>query len=156
MVLAKIYYQVILATKSERLSTNVEIEEIYRKFPSMDECIFYLEKIRWEGKPICPYCNSTRSTPVPQERRYHCHRCNTSFSVTTRTIFHRTHLPLQKWFFAISYLLCEQKPISARKLSKVLKINKNTAWHITSQVDKALFEAKQREFLLALVNFIGV
>ena len=130
----------------------MEIDQVYQKFPTIDECISYLEEVRWKGKPVCPYCNSKRSTPILKEHRYHCHGCNTSYSVTTRTIFHRTHLPLQKWFFAIGLLLGERQPISARELSKILKVNKDTAWLITARLDKALTEAKQRDFLQALVN----
>jgi transposase-like protein len=130
----------------------LEINQVYSKFPTVGECISYLEEVRWKGKPICPYCNSTRFTPLNQERRYHCHRCNTSFSVTTRTVFHRTHLPLQKWFLAISLLLGERRPLSARQLSRALKVNKNTAWLITSRIDRALNEAKQRDLLQALLK----
>jgi transposase-like protein len=136
----------------ERQKNPLKTDQIYSKFPTVDECIIYLEEVRWKGKPICPYCNSRRFTPIYKERRYHCHRCNTSFSVTTRTVFHRTHLPLQKWFLAISLLLGERRPISARQLSKALKVNKNTAWLITSRIDRALSEAKQRDLLQALLK----
>jgi hypothetical protein len=30
------------------------------------ECIAYLEKIRWDGVPHCPYCGSRRSSPLEQ------------------------------------------------------------------------------------------
>ena len=33
--------------------------------------------------------------------RWQCSRCKTSFSVTVNTLFHRTRLPLPKWFLAI-------------------------------------------------------
>lgn len=129
----------------------VVIEQVYEIFPTNDECLTYLEKMRWKGIPICPYCHSTRSTSLSKERRYHCHGCNTSYSVTTRTVFHRTHLPLQKWFFAINLILGERQIISSRKLSKALKVNRNTAWLIVTRIDKALTEAKQRDLLHALI-----
>ncbi len=130
----------------------MEIDQVYQKFPTKDECLSHLEKLLWRGKPTCPYCNSMRATPLQKEHRYHCHSCNTSYSVTTRTVFHRTHLPLQKWFLAISLLLGERRPISTRKLSEALNVNRNTAWLITSRIDRALIEAKQRALLRALVN----
>lgn len=136
----------------EEQKIPLEIDQVYSKFPTISECILYLEEVRWKGKPNCPYCYSTRFTPINKEHRYHCHRCNTSYSVTTRTVFHRTHLPLQKWFLAISLLLGERRSISTRQLSKALKVNKNTAWLITSRIDKALNEAKQRDLLQALLK----
>jgi len=59
---------------------------------------------------------SANQTPMPKEkkRRYHCNNCNTSFSVTVGTIFHRTHLPIQKWFLAIAIILNAKKGLSAR------------------------------------------
>jgi transposase-like protein len=130
----------------------MEIDQVYQSFPTIEDCKLYLEKIRWKGKPACPYCRSIKVTPLYKERRYHCNKCNSSFSVTTRTAFHRTHLPLQKWFLAIHLIVGERRIISARDLSKILKVNKNTAWLILSRIDRALTEGQQREFLQAVAN----
>ena len=130
----------------------MEIEQIYQKFPTFDECSMFLEKVRWKGKPICPYCGSKRATPIHNEHRYHCNRCHTSFSVTTGTLFHRTHLPLQKWFLAIKLLIGERQNLSARRLSKALEVDKNTAWLVITRIDRAMRKAEQRDFLQAIVN----
>ena len=71
---------------------------IFKKFPNQEDCITHLEKIKWDNKAICPYCKESKTTKVVKEQRYHCNNCNTSFSVTVNTIFHHTHLPLQKCF----------------------------------------------------------
>jgi hypothetical protein len=69
-----------------------------------------------------------------------------------RTIFHRTHLPLQKWFLAISLILNAKKGISALQLSRDLEVNKNTAWRISMQIRKAMFQADQRNLLTGIVE----
>ena len=76
----------------------MNIVEIYKKFPTHEDCLAYLEKVRWNNVPTCPYCNSTNSTSFKKENRHHCNNCNTSYSVTVGTIFHKTKLDLQKWF----------------------------------------------------------
>ena len=71
----------------------MNIVKIYQQFPTESDCIAHLESVRWGGKPICPYCGSDRSTPLPNEQRHHCNACNTTFSVTVGTIFHHTPGP---------------------------------------------------------------
>jgi transposase-like protein len=101
---------------------------------SQQECIAYLEKIRWDGVPHCPYCGSRRSSPLEQGLRHHCNDCFTSYSVTVGTLFHNTHVPLWKWFLAISILLNSEKKISIRKLANQIGVSKKTASYIRSQV----------------------
>lgn len=130
----------------------MNISFIYNTFPDQDACIDHLEKARWKGIPQCKYCKSTNSTKMEAERRYHCNGCKCSFSVTTGTIFHHTHLPLQKWFLAISLILNAKKGISARQLARDLDINKNTAWRISMQIRKAMSQSKDRELLTGIVE----
>ena len=121
-------------------------------FLTEKDCLAYLEVTRWSGKPTCPYCNSQHITSVPKERRYRCNGCNTAFSVTVGTVFHRTHLPLRKWFAAISLVLDARKTISARCLAQQLGINKNTAWSINERIRLAMLEPSQRDLLLEIAD----
>ena len=130
----------------------MNITEIYKRFPTEDDCIKHLEQVRWDGKPRCPYCNSVRCSPAPKENRHHCNRCKSSFSVTVGTIFHRTHLPLQKWFLALSLMLNARKGLSSRQLSRDLDVNKNTGWRISMQIRKAMSQAGNRELLTGIVE----
>ncbi len=121
-------------------------------FPTDKDCLNLLEALRWNGEPICPYCDSVRITTVAAERRHRCNNCNTAFSVTVGTVFHRTHLPLQKWFVAISLVLDAREPISARNLARELGANKNTAWQINRRIEAALLEPSQRDLLLEIAD----
>jgi transposase-like protein len=118
----------------------MNIIQVYKMFPTQLDCLSHLEKARWKGKPKCPYCGSTNATPMKKEFRYHCNSCNTSYSVTVGTIFHKTHLDLQKWFLAISLVLNAKKGISARQLSRDLEVNKDTAWYMGMRIRRAMKE----------------
>lgn len=118
----------------------MNIAQIYKQFPNQASCIAHLENVRWRGKPVCPYCKSTRVSPLPRERRHHCNTCNTSFSVTVGTIFHKTKIDFQKWFVAISLVLNAKKGISARQLSRDIKVNKDTAWYMGMRIRRAMAE----------------
>ena len=130
----------------------MNITRIYQLFPAESDCIAHLEKVRWKGKPVCPYCASDRATAAPDEQRHHCNNCKTSFSVTVGTIFHHTHLPLQKWLLAVSIVLNAKKGLSARQLARDLDVNKNTGWRMGMQIRKAMAERAQRELLTGVVE----
>jgi transposase-like protein len=126
----------------------MNIVQIYKQFPTEEDCICHIEQVRWHGTPICPYCGSDRVSA--NEHRHHCNGCNTSFSVTVKTIFHHTHLPLQKWFLALSLVLNAKKGLSARQLARDLEVNKNTAWFMGMRIRNAMFE--QGELLRGIVE----
>jgi len=128
----------------------MNIVEIYRRFPKESDCIEYLEKTRWKDNPVCPYCQSKHTTPMQQEYRHHCNTCNTTFSVTVRTIFHQSHLPLQKWFLAISLVLNAKKGISARQLARDIEVNKDTAWSMSMRIRRAMID--DRELLTGIIE----
>jgi len=118
----------------------MNIIQIYRLYPTQNDCLRHLEVVRWHGKPVCPYCQSDKVTTVAKEHRHHCNNCNTSFSVTVKTIFHNTKMDLQKWFLALSLILNAKKGLSARQLARDLEVNKNTAWFMAMRIRKAMLD----------------
>lgn len=118
----------------------MNIVQVYRQFPAQQDCIKHLEKVRWNDIPVCPYCKSTKQTPLPKEQRYHCNNCNTSYSVTVGTVFHKTKVDLQKWFLAISLVLNAKKGLSARQLGRDIEVTKDTAWFMLMRLRRAFFE----------------
>ena len=128
----------------------MNIIQIYKRFPSENDCIKHLEGVRWNGKPQCPYCKSHNATPLKTESRHHCNNCNTSYSVTVGTIFHHTHLDLQKWFLALSLILNAKKGISSRQLARDIEVTKDTAWSMQMRIREAMVE--QGELLSGIVE----
>nr|VFJ77981.1 MAG: Transposase [Candidatus Kentron sp. FW] len=128
----------------------MNIIEVFEKFPTQESCIEHIEKVRWNGTPVCPYCGSTKTHP--SDGRHFCYNCKTSFSVTVGTIFHHTHLPLQKWFLAISLTLNAKKGLSALQLSRDIRVNKNTAWRIAMQIRKAMNQMDHMELFSGIVE----
>jgi|688.fasta_scaffold166993_3 transposase-like protein len=129
----------------------MDIIQIYIQFPTRNDCITHIEKCRWNQKPSCPYCHSQKCTPIKNEHRYHCNGCNTPYSVTVRTIFHKTHVDLQKWFLAIYIMMNTRTNISVRQLAYEIRVNKNTAWQMIKRIQIAIL--KERELLERLIKF---
>lgn len=114
----------------------MNIISLYRKYPTQEACRKHLEEVRWGGKPKCPYCSSTRVSTLKE--RFHCNACNTSFSGTVRTIFHKSKIDMQKWFLAIALVLNAKKGISSRQLARDIEVNKNTGWLMLMRIRKAM------------------
>ena len=113
--------------------------EVMERYPDQESCINHLERVRWQGTPICPKCESkdvVRKTEdgVGRVGRWNCHECNTSFKVTCGTVFHGTKIELQKWFLAISLILNAKKSLSSYQLSRDLDLNQKTAWYILTRI----------------------
>jgi transposase-like protein len=126
----------------------MDLSGYYKLYPTQKSCIEYLERIIWDDTPVCPYCNTGYNTPVPNERRKHCNTCNTSFSVTVKTMFHKTKVDLQKWFYAIN-LITNEKRITSRGLAEVLNITKDTANKMINAIKK---EAVLNSHLIQRLN----
>lgn len=130
----------------------MDIVEVFARFPKQEDCLAYLEELRWGGSPKCPYCGCEKHSDLSKEHRYHCNSCNASYSVTVDTIFHKTHMPLQKWFLAITLILNAKKGVAARQIGRHLNVNRNTAWRIGMQIRAAMRQEDQRDLLSGIVE----
>jgi transposase-like protein len=130
--------------------TFMSLQLLYKRFPSQSTCLTYLEEIRWNNKPVCPYCKSTYHSALSKESRYHCNTCNTSFSVSVGTLFHNTKCDLQKWFFAISKVHEGASKLSARQLANDILVTKDTANSMIQKIRNT--KAEDKSLLEGIVN----
>ena len=126
----------------------MELKMIYKMYPTQQDCIKYLEGIQWNNVPVCPYCMSTKQTEMSRELRYHCNDCRTSYSVTAKSMFHKTKVDLQKWFFAIKLIQLEK--VSARQLAKEINVTKDTACFMVNRI--RITNKEQPDFIKHFLN----
>lgn len=118
--------------------------EVYRRFPTKADCIGHLEKVRWGDKPLCPYCGAEAvsrnrdSARGATAERWKCQRCIRSFSVTVGTIFHQTHVDLQRWFLLIALMMNAKKGLSAMQAARDLEMRRPTVWSMMHRIRKAM------------------
>lgn len=104
-------------------------------FTTEEICEQHLAVIRWNGSPICPYCESDRvNTLKGKTNRYKCYGCRKQFSVKVGTIFHDSKISLRKWFVAIYLITSHKKGISSYQLGRDLKISQKSAWFILQRI----------------------
>ena len=123
------------------------------KFKTDEECLEYLEKMRWPNKVRCTTCGSDsvsvieRKTETKNKRVkiYQCLEptCKQQFSATSGTIFHDSHLPLTKWFTAVAIIADAKKSVSANQLKRHLGIGSyRTAWYMAHRIRKSMEETE--------------
>jgi len=113
------------------------------QFNDEDAAREYLEKVRWNGEPVCPHCGSLGDHyeldgEAHRKGVWKCQDCREQFTVTVGTVFERSHIPLHKWLLA-AYLLCSSKKgVSSRQLQRTLSVTYKTAWFLSHRIRKAM------------------
>ena len=130
----------------------ISISEIFIKFSTEEQCLEYVEKMRWpDGIVRCPTCGDKEvkrvlRTSESKNKRpwfYLCLNkdCHQQFSPTAGTLFADSHLPLITWFHAIGLILNAKKGISAKQLQRDLRIGGyKTAWYLNHRIRESMKE----------------
>ena len=126
----------------------MKLIDVHKQFNSNDKCLDYLEAMRWPSGVACISCGSLKVSRITREtksknkrtRIYQCleKECKHQFSPTAGTIFHDSHLPLEKWFMAIAIICEAKKGVSACQMQRHLGINYRTAWHLCHRIRAAM------------------
>src|SRR5258708_40304196 len=128
-------------------------------FTDEDKAREYLEALRWPDGPICPHCGligeaykivrkepdlealklSRKRYRKPQKGLWKCAGCKKQFTVTVKTIFEDSHIPLHKWLYAIHLLCSAKKGMSAHQLMRNLGIGSyKSAWFMAHRIRYAM------------------
>ena len=117
---------------------TISAYEFLKKFPDDKAARLYLEERRWNGNPVCPHCGSVeRIQKRKVEGYYRCLSCKVDFTVRTGTIFERSHVPLDKWLYAIYLLVTARKGIPSLQMSKEIGVTQKTAWFMLQRLREA-------------------
>ena len=131
-------------------------------FTDEDTAREYLEQMRWPDGTVCPHCgllgeaykiNVKEKTAeeleamraagkrVRKARKglWKCAGCREQFTVTVKTIFEDSHIPLHKWLLAIHLLCSSKKGMSAHQLMRMLDIKQyKSAWFMAHRIRYAM------------------
>jgi len=125
----------------------MNVINIANQFKTEEDAIAYLEQIRWSKGVRCATCGCDKITKIKSTSKkqavrhlYQCGEatCRQQFTVKSGTLFHDSHLPLQKWFMAMA-LICEaKKGISANQLGRTIGVQYKTAWYMAHRISEAM------------------
>jgi transposase-like protein len=120
------------------MKITISSYEFLKQFPDENAARTYLEARRWGGKPVCPHCNKSERVQVRKVVGYfRCLACKEDFTVRTGTIFERSHIPLDKWLYAMYLISTARKGVSSMQISKELGITQKSAWFMLQRIREA-------------------
>jgi hypothetical protein len=127
----------------------MNLYSLTRRFPTEKDALDHLVKTRWPKGVRCLACDHGKCWPIESTNKtggprhlFQCACCKFQFSATAGTLFHDSHLPLTKWFAAISLMSDAKKGISASQLGRHIGMTYKTAWYVAHRIREAMREAK--------------
>lgn len=96
----------------------------------------HMELMRWGTEPFCPHCGGTKPYKLKDGKTYRCKdkTCRKDFSVTVKTIFENSKIPLSKWMAALYIITAHKKGISSCQLARDIGVTQKTGWFMNHRI----------------------
>ena len=107
----------------------------------------WLEARVWPEGPTCPHCGNAdqdRITGLQGKAHrpgvYQCNEqeCREQFTVTVKTVFERSKIPLTKWLAALFLMTASKKGVSAHQMHRMLDISYKSIWFMMHRLREAM------------------
>lgn len=111
-----------------------------------------LMHLRWPNGVKCPLCDggkkvyevfyrhTAKDGTESVRRQWKCGACRKRFSVTSRSIFEGSHIPVGQWIYIIFMMCSSKKGVSANQLKRELGVSYKTAWFMCHRVREAMLQ----------------
>lgn len=76
--------------------STISTFKLFELFPDEPSARKYLESRLWPNGVVCSECKSKERITVRKDGFYRCNACKLDFTVRTKTIFERSHVPLHR------------------------------------------------------------
>lgn len=126
-----------------------------------------LERLRWNGEPVCPHCGSiaahyfltpkgegrkTRTGKVTERRVWKCRDCRKQFTVLVGTIFHGTRIPIRTWLFVVVEMCASKNGVAAREIQRKYNLTPKSAWFMTQRIREAMKRGPITDFMVGTIQ----
>ena len=141
-----------MARNPVQFQKGMSLAAFLADFGSEESCHAALAGLRWPEGFVCPDCKGTKYSFYAARRLYQCSKCRAQTSVKAGTIFHKSKVPLTKWFLAIYLVTQSKNDISALELSRQLGVKYDTAWTLKHKLMAAMQERNRNYKLKGAVQ----
>ena len=117
------------------MATAPTITDFFKQFPDDNACLDYLMQLR-HGNPLdCPKCGKHgKFHRIRRHPAYECAWCGYEIYPMVGTMFHRSHVPLQKWFYAMYLFTTTRHGVPAKELQRQLGVSYPTAFRMAHKI----------------------
>lgn len=126
--------------------------EFQRRFKSQDACLEAIFEYRWPRGFVCPHCQHNDGHRLSTRRAVQCTLCRRQTSITAGTLFHKTKIPLVKWFALIFLMAQDKGGISSMRASNLLGMHYTTVWNMMHKIREAMTQKMDHEMLSGFVE----
>jgi len=127
--------------------------EFQRTFRSEEDCAKHLMEQRWGNDFFCPKCGNKEFWYLTKRRLFECRSCHCQTSVAAGTIFHKTRVPLIKWYWLIYHMAMDKVGVSISEMQRILEIGQyRTAWLMAHKIREAMAKRDEQYGLAGLVE----
>ena len=128
------------------METPLNLVGLAKHFSDENAARELLESWRWPNGVACPHCGGSdpyklvARKPGAKTRPglYKCRACRKQFTVTVKTVFEDSRIPLTKWLLALHLLASSKKGMSAHQLHRNLGISYKAAWFMAHRLRYAM------------------
>lgn len=104
-------------------------------FPDDDACLDLLKARFHHDGSVCAKCGRpTKFHRIKTRAAYSCQFCGHQVYPTAHTMFHKSTVSLQRWFWAIYLVSSTRCRISAKQLERELGVSYPTAQRMLKQI----------------------
>jgi transposase-like protein len=127
--------QIVYLVMENQFKSFIEVLDYFKEEST---CVNYLAQTRWGNSPCCPHCGNVGAYITNRGFKCKAKECHKKFSVTTKTIYENSKIPLRLWFAAMYILTSHKKGISSHQLSRDLNVTQKTAWFMNQRIREML------------------
>jgi transposase-like protein len=107
----------------------------------------WLEARVWPEGPTCPHCGNADKAKIKalegkahRPGLYQCAEpeCREQFTVTVKTVFERSKIPLTKWLAALFLMTASKKGVSAHQVHRMLGVSYKSTWFMMHRLREAM------------------
>lgn len=130
---------------------GISLQNFLSQFGSEDQCRTALSHWRWPQGFVCPKCGHPGYCELKRRKLFQCNNCRAQVSLTSKTIFSHTKIPLTTWFLGIYFITQSKVSVSALSLKRTIGVSYNTALLMKHKIQQVM---KERDDSKPLTQFI--
>ncbi|WP_338243164.1 IS1595 family transposase [Aurantiacibacter hainanensis] len=121
--------------KSHRPSyRGTSLQTFHARFPDEEACIAHVFKVRYGLSPTCPKCGRAgRWYRIAGTKRFQ-HPCGQGIWPLTGTLFERSNIPLQLWFYALLHFANSTYGVPSTFLGRHIGLSTKAAFRMVDRI----------------------
>jgi transposase-like protein len=118
---------------------TITVQQFFETFPDDDACLAHLMAVRYGETLACPKCGKEgKFARLAKVLAYSCPSCGHHIHPMVGTPFAKSHIGLQKWFYAMYLFTTSRHGVPAKELERQLGVSYPTAWRVGHEIRKYL------------------